>query len=105
MHVLFIDIWMTVSDYNTNLNSNYTSWDWNLDEMHVCFIGIWMPVSEYNTNLTVSDYNTNPRVIILVGIRISSKCMFLLLVSGGLYQIIIPIATVITLVGIGIWTK
>ena len=50
-----------------------TSWDSNLNEMHVSFIGIWM---------TVSDYNTNPTVIILVGIRISTKCMFLLLVSG-----------------------
>ena len=103
MHVLIFDIWMTVldyktnptviilvgigilpkcmfyllvsgtvSDYNTNL-SNYTSWDWNLDEMHVLFIDIWM---------TVSDYNTNPTVIILVGIRILTKCMFYLLVSG-----------------------
>ena len=46
---------------------NYTSWDWNLGEMHVLLIGIWM---------TVSDYNTNPTVIILVGIGIFPKCMF-----------------------------
>ena len=69
---LLIGIWLTVSDYNTNLDSNYTSWDWNLEELHVLFIDIWM---------TVSDFNTNPTVIILVGIRISTKCMFLLLVS------------------------
>ena len=72
MHVLFIDIWMTVSDYNTNpTHSNYTSW--NLNEMHVLFIDIWM---------TVSDYNTNPIVIILVGIGILTKCMFYLLIPG-----------------------
>ena len=54
MHVLFIGIWMTVSDYNTNLHSNYTSWDWNLDEMHVLLIGIWITVSYYNTIPTVN---------------------------------------------------
>ena len=87
MHVLFIHICMTVSDYTTNnysfyflisgwlclyqtiipTHSNYTSWDWNLAEMHVLLIDIWM---------TVSDYNTNPTVIILVGIGILPKCMF-----------------------------
>ena len=48
-------------------HSNYTSWDWNLDEMHILLIGIW---------ITVSDYNTNPTVIILVEIGILPKCMF-----------------------------
>ena len=76
---------MTVSDYNTyQSHSNYTSWDWNLNEMHVLFIHIWMTVSDYTTNnysfyfwmtVSVSD-NTNPTVIILVGIGILSKCMF-----------------------------
>jgi hypothetical protein len=97
MDVSFIDIWMTVSDYNTNptviilfgirilskwmlyflyldvrirllyqFHSNYTSWDWDLNEMDVSFIDIWM---------TVSDYNTNPTVIILVGIGILLKWM------------------------------
>jgi hypothetical protein len=96
MHVLFIDIWMTVSDYNTNptviilvgigilkkcmFYSLISGWqyqtifpDWNLNEMHVLFIGIWM---------TVSDYNTNPTVIILVGIGILTKCIFYLFISG-----------------------
>ena len=54
-------------------DSNYTSWDWNLAEMHVLIFCIWM---------TVSDYNTNPTVIILVGIGNFPKCMFYLLVSG-----------------------
>jgi hypothetical protein len=54
-------------------HSNYTSWDWNLTEMHVLIIAIWM---------TVSDYNTNPAVIILDGIGILTKCMFYLLISG-----------------------
>ena len=90
MHILFIGIWMTVSDYNTNLtviilvgiglldemhvlfiqtHSNYTSWDWNLNETHILFIDICM---------AVSDNNTNPTVIILAcfGIGILRKCMF-----------------------------
>jgi hypothetical protein len=130
MPVLFIDIWMTVSEYNTNptviilvgigiltncmfylfisvwlyqtippiiirfifrylddcdcirqkyqSHSNYTSWDWNLAEMHVLFIDIWM---------TVSVYNTNPAVFILVGIGILPKCMFYSLISGWLYRL------------------
>ena len=41
--------------------------------MDVSFIDIWM---------TVSDYNTNPTVIILVGIGILTKWMFYLLISG-----------------------
>jgi hypothetical protein len=43
--------------------------------MHVLFIGIWM---------TVSDYNTNPTVIILVGIGILTKCMFYLFLKNSL---------------------
>jgi hypothetical protein len=66
---------MAVLDYNQS-HSNYTSWDWNLAEMHILFIDIWM---------TVSDYNTNPTVIILVGIVILPKCMFYSLISGWLY--------------------
>ena len=61
---------------------NYTSSDWNLAEMHVLIFDIWM---------TVLDYKTNPTVIILVGIGILPKCMFYLLVSGLLYQTIIPL--------------
>ena len=67
MDVSFIDIWMTVSDYNTNptviilvgigILTNCTFY---------LFVDIW---------LTVSDYNTNPTVIILVGIGILSKWM------------------------------
>jgi hypothetical protein len=74
MHVLFIGIWMTVSDYNTNIS------DYNTNPtvitlvgigiltkcMFYLFIAIWM---------TVSDHNTNPTVIILVGIGILSKWM------------------------------
>ena len=54
-------------------HSNYTSWDWKLNETHVLFIDI---------SMTVSDNNTNPTVIILVGIGILTKCMFFLLASG-----------------------
>ena len=94
MHVLFIQT-----------HSNYTSWDWNLNETHVLFIDICMTVSDNNTNptvlytswdwnlnemhvlfigiwMTVSDYNTNLTVIILVGIGIRTKCMFYSLISG-----------------------
>ena len=50
--------------------------------MHVLFIDIWM---------TVSDYNTNPTVITLVGIGILTKGMFYSLISGWQYQTIFPI--------------
>ena len=60
MHVLFIGIWMTVSDYNTNLTVIILVGIGILDEMHVLFIDIWMTVSDY--------IYTNPTVIILVGI-------------------------------------
>ena len=55
--------------------------------MHVFFIGIWM---------TVSDYNTNPTVIILVGIRIwvtvlVNEMHVSFIGICGLYQTIIPI--------------
>ena len=73
MPVLFIGIWMTVSVLFIQTHSNYTSWDWNLNETHVLFIDI---------SMTVSDNNTNPTVIILVGIGILTKCMFFLLASG-----------------------
>ena len=64
-------------------HSNDTSWDWKLNETHVLFIDI---------SMTVSDNNTNPTVIILVGIGILTKCMFFLLASGWLYTTIIPIS-------------
>ena len=84
MYVLIFYIWMTESYYNTNPTVIIILVGiGNFPEMHVLFIGIWM---------TVSDYNTNPTVIILVGIRILTKCMFYLLVSGGQYQTIIPIS-------------
>ena len=57
--------------------------------------------------MTVSDYNTNPTVIILVGIGILTKCMFYLL----LIDIWMTVSdyntnpTVIILVGIAILTK
>jgi hypothetical protein len=73
MYVLIFYIWMTESDYNTNPTVIILVGIGNFPEMHILFIGIWMPVS---------DYNTNPTVIILVGIRILTKCMFYLLVSG-----------------------
>jgi hypothetical protein len=73
MHVLLIDIWMTVSDYNTNRTVIILVGIGNFPEMHVLFIGIWM---------TVSDYDTNPTVIVLVGIGILPKCMFYSLISG-----------------------
>jgi hypothetical protein len=53
--------------------SNYTSWDWNLAEMHLLFFYIWM---------TGSDHNTNPTIIIQVGIGILSKCIFYFFISG-----------------------
>jgi hypothetical protein len=68
MHVLFIDIWMTVSDYNTNRTVIILVGIGNFPEMHVLiFSNSWM---------TVSDYNTNPTVIIFVVIGILTKCMF-----------------------------
>ena len=108
MHVLIFNIWISVIFNCIRLlflsQSNYTSWDWNLTEMHVLFIDIWVTVSDYNTNptviilvgigiltyemhvlfidiwMTVSDYNTNSTVIILVGIL--TKYMFYSLISG-----------------------
>ena len=56
--------------------------------------------------MTVSDYNTNPAVIILVGIGILTKYMFYLFVDIWLtvsdYN---TNPTVIILVGIGILSK
>ena len=67
MDVSFIDIWMTVSDYNTNLTVIILVGIGILTKcMFYLFVDIW---------LTVSDYNTNPTVIILVGIGILSKWM------------------------------
>ena len=86
-------------------HSNYTSWDWKLNETHVLFIDISMTVSDkiyqshsnytswdWNLNemqvffigiwMTVYDYNTNLTVIILVGIGIWKNCMFYSLISG-----------------------
>ena len=67
MHVLFIGIWMTVSDHNTNPTAIILVGIGILTKCLVFFIGIWMTVSDYNTNLTA---------IILVGIGILTKCMF-----------------------------
>ena len=50
-----------------------------------------MDVSFIDILMTVSDYNTNPTVIILVGIGILSKWMLKFFISGCLYQIIIKI--------------
>ena len=64
--------------------------------MHVLIFVIWM---------TVSDYNTNPTVIILVGIGILTKCNVLFI---GIWMTVSDYntnLTVIILVGIGIWTK
>ena len=83
MHVLFIQT-----------HRNYTSWDWNLNETHVLFIDI---------SMTVSDNNTNPTVIIPVGIGILTKCMFFFI---GIWMTVSDYntnITVIILVGIGIW--
>ena len=67
MDVSFIDIWMTVSDYNTNPTVIILVEIGILTKcMFYLFVDIW---------LTVSDYNTNPTVIILVGIGILSKWM------------------------------
>jgi hypothetical protein len=67
MDVSFIDIWMTVSDYNTNPTVIILVGIGILTKcMFYLFIDIWM---------TVSDYNANPTVIILVGIGILSKWM------------------------------
>ena len=74
MDVSFIDIWMTVSDYNTNPTV-----------ITLVGIGILKKCMFYLFNdiwLIVSDYNTNATVIILVGIGILTKCMFYLLISG-----------------------
>ena len=82
MHVLIFDIWMTVLGYKTNPTVIILVGIRILTKCNVLFIGIWM---------TVSDYKTNPTVIILVGIGILPKFMFYLLVSGLLYQTIIPL--------------
>ena len=74
MHVLIFDIWMTVLDYNTNPTVIILVGIRNLAEMHVLIFDIWM---------TVLDNKTNPTGL--------PKCMFYLLVSGLLYQTIIPI--------------
>ena len=67
MDVSFIDIWMSVSDYNTNATVIILVGIGILPKcMFYLFVDIW---------LTVSDYNTNPTVIILVGIGILSKWM------------------------------
>ena len=67
MNVSFIDIWMAVSDYNTNPTVIILVGIGILTKcMFYLFVDIW---------LTVSDYNTNPTVIILVGIGILSKWM------------------------------
>jgi hypothetical protein len=73
MDVVIFYIGMSVSDYNHKSHSNYTCWDWNLNDMHLLFFYMWM---------TGSDYNTNPTGIILVRIGILKKCMFYLLISG-----------------------
>ena len=56
--------------------------------------------------MSVSDYNKNPAVIILVGIGILTKCMFYLFIDIWMnvsdYN---ANPTVIILVGIGILTK
>ena len=67
MHVSFIDIWMTVSDYNTKPTVIILVGIGILTKcMFYLFVDIW---------LAVSDYNTNPTVIIPVGIGILSKWM------------------------------
>jgi hypothetical protein len=48
MHVLFIGIWITVSDYNTN-PAVIILVGMNLNEMHVLIFDIWMTVSDYTT--------------------------------------------------------
>ena len=50
MNILFIGIWMTVSDYNTNLTVIVLVGIGILEELHVLFIDIWMTVSDYNTS-------------------------------------------------------
>jgi hypothetical protein len=65
--------------------------------MDVVIFYIWMPVS---------DYNTNPTVIILVGIGILTKCMFYLFIY--IWMTVSDYntnATLIILVGIGILSK
>ena len=65
--------------------------------MDVVIFYIWM---------SVSDYNKNPTVIILVGIGILTKCMFYLFID--IWMTVSDYntnPTVIILVGIGILTK
>ena len=68
MNILFIGIWVTVLDYNTNPTVIIQAGIRNFPEMHVLFLGMWM---------TWSDYNTNPTVIIRVGIGILPKSCFI----------------------------
>jgi hypothetical protein len=65
--------------------------------MYVLILDIWM---------TESDYNTNPTVIILVGIGILTKCMFYLFID--IWMTVSDYntnPTVIILVGSGILSK
>jgi hypothetical protein len=65
--------------------------------MDVSFIDIWM---------AVLDYNTNPTVIILVGIEILTKCMFYLFID--IWMTVSDYNTnpiVIILVGNGVLSK
>ena len=55
--------------------------------------------------MSVSDNNTNPTIIILVGIAILTKCTFYLLISGWTVSDYNTNPTVIILDGIGILTK
>jgi hypothetical protein len=65
--------------------------------MDVVIFYIWM---------SVSDYNTNPTVIILVGIGILTKCMFFLFIDTCMsVSDNYTNPTVIILVGIGILAK
>ena len=65
--------------------------------MDVVIFYIWM---------SVSDYNTNPTVIILVGIGILTKCMFYSFIDIWMtVSDYITNPTVIILVGIGILSK
>jgi hypothetical protein len=65
--------------------------------MDVVIFYIWM---------SVSDYNTNPAVIILVGIGILTKCMFYLFIDYWMsVSDYYTNPTVIILVEIGIFTK
>ena len=58
MHVLFIDIWMIVSDYNTNPTV--------IIQVGIGILSKWIDVVIFYIWMSVSDFNTNPTVIILV---------------------------------------